>query len=249
MDQPAHPSQPPQPAAPAPVPTAPVPYGTPDTPRVAVRGEATLEVDPEIARLTITVSARGADRRAALDDLTRRNNQVLALVKPYGEAVEKLETGAFSVTPEINPKSRHERVRAYHGRVHLTATLTDFTALGELTTRLADLDLTRVDGPWWGLRPDSPAHGRARQQAVREAVQRAREYAGALGSRLVALTELADLDAEQGPLQPVAATTRGRSAFGGPADRDAVAALDLEPQRQTVYAHVNARFTITPPEL
>ncbi|ASQ94007.1 SIMPL domain-containing protein [Streptomyces sp. 11-1-2] len=246
MDQPAHPSQPPQPAAPAPA--AHVPYGTPDTPRVAVRGEATLEVDPEIARLTITVSARGADRRAALDDLTRRNNQVLALVKPYGEAVEKLETGAFSVTPEINPKSRHERVRAYHGRVHLTATLTDFTALGELTTRLADLDLTRVDGPWWGLRPDSPAYGRARQQAVREAVQRAREYAGALGSRLVALTELADLEAEQGPLQPVAAT-RGRSAFGGPADRDAVAALDLEPQRQTVYAHVNARFTITPPEL
>ncbi|MGW7620299.1 SIMPL domain-containing protein [Streptomyces antimycoticus] len=247
MDQPAHPTQPPQPAAP--VPAAPVPYGTPDTPHVAVRGEATLEVDPEIARLTITVSARGADRRTALDDLTRRNNQVLALVKPYGEAVEKLETGAFSVTPEINPKSRHERVRAYHGRVHLTATLTDFTALGELTTRLADLDLTRVDGPWWGLRPDSPAYGRARQRAVREAVQRAREYAGALGSRLVALTELADLEAEQGPLQPVAAATRGRSAFGGPADRDAVAALDLEPQRQTVYAHVNARFTITPPEL
>ncbi|WP_445517055.1 SIMPL domain-containing protein [Streptomyces sp. NEAU-174] len=249
--QPAQPGPPPQSAEPGPPPpVAHVPYGTPETPRVAVRGEATLEVDPEIARLTITVSARGADRRAALEDLTRRNNQVLELVKSYGEAVEKLETGAFSVTPEINPKSRHERVRAYHGRVHLTAALTDFTALGELTTRLADLELTRVDGPWWGLRPDSPAYGRARQQAVREAVQRAREYAGALGARLVALIELADLEAEEGPFQPVAvAAPRARSGYGGPADRDAVAALDLEPQRQTVYAHVNARFTMTPPEL
>ncbi|MFD0649555.1 SIMPL domain-containing protein [Streptomyces malaysiensis subsp. malaysiensis] len=256
MDQPAEsaesaqPGPPPRPgAASVPYGTPSVPYGTPDTPRVAVRGEAVLEVDPEIARLTITVSARGIDRRAALDDLTRRNNQVLALVKPYGEAVEKLETGAFSVTPEISPKGRHERVRAYHGRVHLTATLGDFTALGELTSRLADLDLTRVDGPWWGLRPDSPAYGRARQQAVREAVQRAREYAGALGARLVALTELADLEAEQGPLQPVAvAAPRTRSRYDGPAEREP-AALDLEPQRQTVYAHVNARFTMTPPEL
>ncbi|MBL1115608.1 SIMPL domain-containing protein [Streptomyces sp. 110] len=250
--QPAQAGPPPQPAQPGPPPqpAAPVPYGTPEIPRVAVRGEATLEVDPEIARLTITVSARGADRRAALEDLTRRNNQVLELVKSYGEAVEKLETGAFSVAPEINPKSRHERVRAYHGRVHLTATLTDFTALGELTTRLADLELTRVDGPWWGLRPDSPAYGRARQRAVRAAVRRAREYAGALDARLVALIELADLEAEEGPFQPVAvAAPRARSGYGGPGDRDAVAALDLEPQRQTVYAHVNARFTMTPPEL
>ena len=137
-----------------------VPYGTPDAPRVAVRGEARLEFDPEIARIGVTVSARGTDRRAALDDLTRRNTAVLDLVKSYGDAVEKLETGAFSITPELTDKGRGERVRAYHGRVHITAELTDFTALGELTTRLADLDLTRVDGPWWALRPDSPAHRR-----------------------------------------------------------------------------------------
>jgi len=223
-----------------------VPYGTPDTPRVAVLGEARLEVDPEIARLSVTVSARGADRRAALDDLTRRNQRALELVKSYGEAVEKVETGAFAINPEL-AKGRQERVRAYHGRVHIAVTVTDFTALGELTTRLADLELTRVDGPWWGLRPDSPVHGRARQQAVREAVQRAREYAGALGSRLVALVELADLAAEgePGPPMPFAAA-RGRAAHPGPGE---AAALDLEPERQTVYAHVTARFTITRPEL
>lgn len=159
-----------------------VPYGTPDAPRIAVRGEARLEVDPEIARIGVTVASRGKDRRAALDDLTRRNAAVLDLIKTYGDAVERLETGAFSISPELKDKGRGERVHAYHGRVHITAVLTDFTALGELTTRLADLDLTRVDGPWWALRPDSPAHRQARQQAVREAVQRAREYAEALGS-------------------------------------------------------------------
>ncbi|MER5727995.1 SIMPL domain-containing protein [Streptomyces sp. NPDC002138] len=226
------------------------PYGTPDVPRVAVRGEARIEVDPEIARVGITVSARGGDRRGALEDLTRRNNAVLDLVKSYGDAVEKLETGAFSITPELTRQGRGERVRAYHGRVLITAELADFTALGELTTRLADLDLTRVDGPWWALRPDSPAHGQARRQAVLEAVKRAREYAEALGARLAALVELADLGAEDaGPRLMAAPAGAMRSMGYGAAPEEHAPALDLEPQRQTVFAQVNARFTMTPPQL
>ncbi|MFC9651610.1 MULTISPECIES: SIMPL domain-containing protein [unclassified Streptomyces] len=233
-------------------PTPAAPYGTPETPRVAVRGEARLEVDPEIARIGIAVSARGTDRRTALDDLTRRNGDVLALVKSYGDAVEKLETGAFSISPELTKHGRAERIRAYHGRVHLTAELSDFTALGELTTRLADLELTQVSGPWWALRPDSPAHGDARRQAVREAVQRAREYAEALGARLAALVELADLGAENTAaygVPPAPGGLRSRSGYGGAESAEAAPVLDLEPQRQTVYAQVNARFTMTPPDL
>lgn len=232
-----------------PSPEAPhVPYGTPDAPRIAVRGEAQLEVDPEIARIGVTVGARGKDRRAALDDLTRRNATVLDLVKGYGDAVERLETGAFSITPELTKHGRGERVHAYHGRVHITAELTDFTALGELTTRLADLELTSVDGPWWALRPTSPAHRRARQQAVREAVLRAREYAEALGTTLAALVELADVGAENAqPYLPPPGRMRSM-AYAADAG-EAAAPLDLEPQRQRVHAQVNARFTMAPPRL
>ncbi|MFC9908407.1 SIMPL domain-containing protein [Streptomyces sp. NPDC059862] len=227
-----------------------VPYGTPDAPRIAVRGQAHLEVDPEIARIGITVTARGRDRRTALDDLTRRNTTALDLIKTYGDAVERLETGAFSITPELTKHGRAERIRTYHGRVHITAELTDFTALGELTTRLADLDLTRVDGPWWTLRPDSPAHRQARQQAVHEAVQRAREYADALGTTLTALVELADTGAENPPPYPQAPGSRMRSiAHAASAEDTTAAPLDLEPQRQHVHAQVNARFTMAPPRL
>ncbi|MFG3508947.1 SIMPL domain-containing protein [Streptomyces sp. NPDC047821] len=241
-------TQPTTPAA-ATATTTDLPYGTPQAPRVAVRGEAHLEVDPEIARIGVTVSARGTDRRSALDDLTHRNTTVLDLIKSYGDAVENLQTGAFSITPELFRHGRAERVRAYHGSVHITAELTDFTALGELTTRLADLELTRVDGPWWALRPDSPAHGEARRQAVREAVQRAREYAEALGTRLAALVELADLGAENAAPSYPPATGGTRMAFAAATTEAAAPPLDLEPQRQTVTAQVNARFTMHPPQL
>ncbi|WKX69770.1 SIMPL domain-containing protein [Streptomyces sp. XD-27] len=224
------------------------PYGTPDTPHLTVRGEARLEVDPDIARLRITVTARGTDRRTTLEDLTRRNQHTLELLKSYGQAIEKLATSGFTLTPQLTQKGRNERIRAYHGTVHTTAVVTDFTILGELTTRLADQDLTHVDGPWWALRATSPAHREVRQKAVREAVRRAREYAEALDARLVALTELTDnqADTPTGFGRPGGARMRGPAGGAAP---DTPPALDLEPQRQTVHAHVNARFTITRPEL
>ncbi|WP_189130055.1 SIMPL domain-containing protein [Wenjunlia tyrosinilytica] len=223
--------------------------GTPDEPRVTVVGEALLEVQPELATIGITVRARGKDRRGVLDELTRRNAAVLDLLKSHSEALDKLDTGAFTISPRLDDK-RGEKIRGYQGAVRIRATLTDFTALGELATRLADLDLTEVDGPWWSLRHDSPVHREARQKAVGEAVQRAREYAGALGAELTALVELCDTAADREPPRPyrMAAAAAARS-FDTAAEDLPPAGLDLEPELQCVRAQVTALFTITRPEL
>ncbi|MFI5743959.1 SIMPL domain-containing protein [Streptomyces anulatus] len=235
---------------PTPAPAPHHSYGTPTTPHVTVRGEAHLEADPEIARITITLTARGTDRRTTLDDLTRRNATTLDLIKTYGDAIEKLETGALTIRPELTRHGRAERIRAYHGSIQLTATLNDFTTLGELVTRLADNDLTRVEGPWWALRPTSPHHAAARRQAVQEALQRAREYAEALDTRLGALLELSDTGVHGSPhMAPMGFSAQTRS-FGGAAEAAVDAApVDLEPVRQTVDAQVEASFTLIPPNL
>lgn len=225
------------------------PYGTPDAPRVAVRGEAQLEVDPEIARIGITVTARGTDRRDTLSDLTHRNTTALDLVKSYGDAVEHIETGTLSITPQLTEHGRRERIRAHHGHVHTTAELTDFTALGELTTRLADLDLTSVTGPWWALRPDSPAHREARRTAVHDAVRRAREYADALGATLVALLELSDSGLGPGRPTPAGRSLHRAAHTEGMAQAETPDAMELEPVRQIVTAQVEAHFVMTPPRL
>ena len=62
-------------------------------PVISVRGEASLEVEPEIAIVTVTVEARDRDRQKVLGRLASRNQQVIDLIKSYGEAVEKLESG------------------------------------------------------------------------------------------------------------------------------------------------------------
>jgi uncharacterized protein YggE len=214
-----------------------------DAPVISVRGEAVLEAEPEIARVTVHVQARERERRDALDRLAERNEQAHALIGSYGDAVERVETGGLSVTPEIRYGKRND-VAAYRGTAVLKLTVADFTVLAELLPRLADLERTSVHGPDWALREDSEVHARAAREAALRAVERARGYADALGTRLTGLVSLSD-ETAQDPgygFAPMAAAARGGA-------EDEPAPIVVEPQIQTVRAAVLARFTATPPEL
>jgi uncharacterized protein len=217
-------------------------------PVISVRGEASLEVEPEVAIINVTIEARDRDRRAVLGRLASRNQQVTDLIKSYGEVVEKLESGPASVRPDLRDKKASERVARYLGHVSVRITVRDFTVLGELVTGLSDEDLVSVAGPWWALRPDSPVYRDARLAAARDAMVRAREYAEAFGGGIAGLIEAADAGllisaGEQGPR--FRATAGGAASFalaGAPE-----AELDFEPARQTVTAQVEARFAMTGP--
>jgi uncharacterized protein YggE len=211
-----------------------------DQPTVVVRGEAVREVAPELASFSVTVSARDKDRQSALTRLAERAASIRTLLDDAGAVVERRETGGVHLRPEL--KRAGERVIAYTGSVTTTVTVTDFTALGELMLRLGDQDQTAVNGPWWQLRPGSTASTEVRRAAITDALDRAREYADAVGASLDRLIEIAD-EGTGGGGRPML-----RAAFGGFA-RDAAEPLeiDVDPQPQIVQATVQVRFAITEP--
>jgi uncharacterized protein YggE len=226
---------------------SPVHPAPPARPLISVRGTTVLEVEPEIARLTVYVNTRDKDRRRALERLSERNRECLDLIKDYGDAVEQVETSGLAISPIVRDRRRDEKVERYQGTVHTTVTVADFSVLGELVARLGDMEFTSVQGPWWSLRRDSEVYRRAAQQAVQAAVTRARDYAEALGCRLTGLVQLSDeglsTEVQSGPqVYGMMAAATGADAGGPPA-------IDLEPQAQVVRAGVEARFTTTAPDL
>jgi uncharacterized protein len=195
---------------------------------VSVRGDATVEADPEIAVFSVSVSARDRDRRATLATLSRRNDQFLAVVRSFGTAVEKAETSEVSVYPELR-RGREEKVRWYRGTIRTRLTVADLAVAGELVGRISDVELCVIAGPWWELRPDSPVYREARVSAARDAVTRAAEYAEAVGGRLTGLVELADTGLGGGgnPVRMLAAACRpGVPDGGGGSGRDRHGARD-----------------------
>ena len=218
-------------------------------PSISVRGEATLEVDPELAVVQVTVMARDKDRQRALDLLARRNEQILTLIRAHGAAVERLDSSPAHVSPALKDARARERVTGYVAQAGATVTVGDFSILGDLVMKLAGQEMVTVTGPWWQLRVDSAAYRQARVAAAQGAMLRAREYAAAFGGRVSGLLEVADQHLLTTAREPGGPTfLRARAAAAGMAGEEAPAEFDFEPARQTVSAQVEARFTMTAPE-
>lgn len=223
----------------------------PQQPMLAVQGEAVLEVDPEIARIEVSVAAVDRDRAKTLQLLNDRAVAVDKVLASFPDVIEKTETSGVRVSPQLAGRVARDRISGYHGAVYHAITITGFDRLGELMAQLADLDQTEVGGPWWELRPGSRLYGRVRVAAVRDAVRRARDYAEALGSGLTGLLELADArllsdsrgQAEAQVMSPARLPHRVRAA--APEEFS----FDLVPAKQVVRATVEARFTIGEPDL
>jgi len=232
-------------------PSVPAPREAASPAVISVRGEATLLVDPEVADLTVVIIAQARDRREAFERLVKRNDEVLSLVRSYGDSIDRVESTGVSVAPELR-KGKDEKIRSYSGAVRVRITVADLAILGELLARIAEFEAATIDGPHWRLRTASPVYREARGRAVAEAVTRARDYAEAIGSRITGLIELADTGLTTTSVVPRMARAAGGVVFGAravPAHASAEPpALDLEPQQQTVYATVEARFQAAQPD-
>ena len=182
-------------------------------PTLAVRGESVLEVDPEIARIEVSVAAVDRDRAKTLKLLNERAVAIDKVLAGFPDAIEKTETSGIRVNPQLTGRGVRDQAPRYHGAVYQTVTVHGFDRLGELMAQLADQERTEIGGPWWELRPGSPVYAEVRVAAVKDAVRRARDYAAALGSDLTGLLEpdhvLAPPGAGRGDLREVQVRDRG----------------------------------------
>lgn len=207
-------------------------------PTVAVRGEALLVVDPEIADLGVTVRARARDRETVLGRCRARQDEVTAALRAAGDAVETVETARVAVHPGNRADGGPgDPVASQHTRV----TVGRLDAVGDLVVALGRLDDVEVFGPSWGLRAGSPAYEQARLAAVRDAVQRARSYAAAFGAELTALLEVSDAGMSGGLRVAGSMEAVALSVPGG-------LHLDLTPARSEVHGAVEVRFAMSAPD-
>jgi uncharacterized protein len=222
-----------------------------EQPVLAVRGEAVLDVAPEIARIEVSVAAVGSDQAKTLQLLNERSAAVDRVLARFADAIEKTETRGVRVSPQLATRAPAGQPVNYHGAVYHAVTVTGFDRLGDLMAQLTEQDQTEVGGPWWELRPGSPVYGRVRVAAVRDAVRRARDYASALGSELSGLVELADarLLSDSRGQSEVVGQPSARLPHRVRASAPEQFSIDLVPARQVVRATVEARFTIAEPDL
>ncbi len=213
-----------------------------------MRGEAVIEAEPELATLSITVEAQGPDRQSALDLLTARAHAVSSLVRQLERGIEKSETSRLHVYPVLDGK-KTEKVRRYVGQASTSVTVHDFSVLSDLVVGATAIELASIDGPGWQLRATSPVFRDARIAAAADALSRARDYASAFGAEVVGLIEIADEGMSHQPPQPMGYAVPLARQAGGSAQERGGESFDLAPARQQVSGRLEARFSLSQPDL
>lgn len=125
--------------------------GSKDT--VTVTGTAKSEKSNEIAVFTINISEENYDKNIAVEGLNKNSDEIVAKIKDFGIVAADLKTENFNVyqKSEWNPIYQRSDLTNWVASVMIEIKLRDKDKASELTTMLATLDVTNVNGPEFQL--------------------------------------------------------------------------------------------------
>lgn len=225
---------------------------------ISVRGEATTVVAPDLAALFCQVRTTAAGKAAALAtaaDVVRNAEADLAglggvVAAGDGRRVPLSWVASSASSYEETYWDRHTDEQRPTGQViasvNVEVRVRDLELLQPVGAALARHDRIHVHQVSWHVDDDNPAWPRVRADAIKAALQRARDYAAALGGSVASVEQIADSGLLAAGGEPAMAM-RAVASFAREAGGDATPQLDPVPQQLT--AVIEARVIASVPQL
>ncbi|MET3805695.1 uncharacterized protein YggE [Nakamurella sp. UYEF19] len=220
---------------------------------LSVRGEAQRATPPDEARVFLTLHRTADSRSVAVAEVQAMLSAVTSELAGLGGEILTPETARTPLTwsaQSIRTEAEydHDKRSGSHGptgrqvaSVTLLVTVRDFTRLPPVSTVLTDLDSMDVQSVQWSVDDDNAEWALVRADAIQAALLKGRDYAAALGGRLLTIDHVADA----GLLAGDSAGRIRMTAFGAAAGGVGMGGegLSLDPVPQVVSATIEARFT------
>jgi uncharacterized protein len=207
---------------------------TDTTPTIAVDGDGTATLVPDIADFQAGVQRRapasGAARRAA----NARIAAVLKALKAHGVADADIQTSGLS----IERRRVHHRIR-YTATQTLTVRARDVPHLGALLDAVANAGADSIEAPEFGFADPSRGQQLAERAALADARTRADAAAAQTGLKITGVRSV-DLDPQSGQFEPQSGNASGGSSEKAPRP------TRIEPGTQDFSATVRVVYTAAP---
>lgn len=179
------------------------------TPRIMVTGTGSVNVEPDMAVVSLGVTKQEKTARAALDANTAAMADILAAMKAAGIEERDLQTSNFSIQPQyIYPKSssgndNRPRIDGYIVRNSLTVRIRDLSTIGDVLD--ASVSLGVNDGGNLVFTNDDPqnAISEARAKAMKNAIEKASTLTSSAGVKLGDIIEISEQSFRNQP-RPIA---------------------------------------------
>ena len=172
--------------------TAAAPHAQPGA--MTVAGTATLEVSPDCADMTMTLSADGARAGVAATALAKKQQAVIAAMQQLGIGAGDIKLSHVTLNPIYRHYPHELKVATYRAEITITVTTKKFDQVPGMMEAAANAGASSVSTAF--RRSDLPElKKRVREMALRAAREKAELTAKTLGIELGRVTTVAEVPA------------------------------------------------------
>ena len=170
-------------------------HGDVDRPgNMTVTGQATLEVSPDCADLTITIAADNIKPGHAAKQLEAKRLILIGALQKLGVEVADIKLSNLELDPIYEPNEEGWatlEVRTYRAQMTVTATTKDFSKIADMMDAAASSGAKSISNQF--RRSDLPElKKKVRDMALTAAKDKAKQTADALGIKLGRITAVAE---------------------------------------------------------
>jgi uncharacterized protein len=162
--------------------------------QMTVTGQATLEVSPDCADLTITIAADHIKPGIAAKQLEAKRLILVSQLQKIGVETADVKLSNLQLDPIYEPTREGWatlKVRTYRAQITVTATTKDFSKIAAIMDTAAEAGATQISNQF--RRSDLPAlKKKVRDMALTAAKDKAKQTTDALGIKLGRVVSVAE---------------------------------------------------------
>ncbi len=182
---------------------------------IAMTGHGEVRAAPDMAQVTIGVTASATTAAQAVAANSARMKTVFAALAKLGVPERNIQTANFFVSPQYTNGDNNtpRRLTGYQVNNDVTVRVEDVGKLGSALDALVAAGANQINGISFSIQNDGPLLEKARAQAVADARARAETYAKAAGVSLGPILSISEGGGESPPrpmyrMSAMAAETR-----------------------------------------
>jgi len=202
-------------------------------PKLTVTGEGEAVAVPDMATVSLGVSAQNPDPGVAMNEASEVAGAILARLDAMGIAARDRQTSDVGLQPIWNAhdSDRPREITGYEASNRLTVRVRDLDQLGAVLGAVTEDGANRLSGLSFGLQDPDPVSEAARRDAVADAMERAKVLAEAAGVTL-------------GPVLSISESGGGYAPSPMPMMEARVAAAPIATGESTINARVTMVFEL-----
>ena len=176
-------------------------------PRIIVSGEGTVEIAPDMAILSLVVMREAPTAEGALATNSEAMTEVMKALTGAGIAERDIQTTQFSIQPRYTRETRKadgtietRKLEGYTVRNGVNVRVRDIDAVGEVLDMSVRLGVNEGGGIQFSNADPTKALERARSNAVKDALDKARGLASAAGGKVGRVLEISEHNSGARPM-------------------------------------------------